>query len=351
VIGCGVQGQIHMRAYRACSGAEVVAVCDTDPARVEEAGRAFGVAGRFADYRALLAGAACDLVSVCTMPASHREIAVAALDAGAHVLCEKPTALDAGEAAAMVAAARRADRFLTVGFNMRFLPAAQALRRFVAEGGLGRPLYTRAWTLATDIPWWGTHYVKAVSGGGVLASTAVHILDLALWVAGQTEPVAVSASMTRVFPRKRATTAPSAAAAARFDVEDLFSGHLRFGDGSWMTLEAGWGWDRPGPSYSFEMVGERAAIRFDPFRIVAERDGVPVDVTPADADRTPPQEGWFASVAAEIDDVVAAVRDGRAPLVRAEEALRVQRLVDALYLSATTGREVRLEDEGRGRKD
>ena len=141
----------------------------------------------------------------------------------------------------MVAAARRANRFLTVGFNMRFLPAAGALRGFVGEGKLGKPLYTRAWALATDIPWWGKHYVKAVSGGGVLASTAVHVLDLALWVAGSPEPVSVSASMTRVFPRKRATTAPSSEAAASYDVEDLLSGHLRFADGSWMTLEAGWG--------------------------------------------------------------------------------------------------------------
>ena len=87
VIGCGVQGRIHLRAYLEAAGAEVVAVCDSDPVRLEEAGREFGVAGQFPDYRALLDGAGYDLISVCTMPASHREIALAALHAGANVLC------------------------------------------------------------------------------------------------------------------------------------------------------------------------------------------------------------------------------------------------------------------------
>jgi predicted dehydrogenase len=72
---------------------------------------------------------------------------------------------------------------------MRFMPNAQCLQRFVAEGHLGHPICARAWTFATDVPWWGEHYVKCISGGGVLASTAVHILDLALWVAGQPRPV------------------------------------------------------------------------------------------------------------------------------------------------------------------
>lgn len=348
VIGCGAQGSNHLRAYRECADVEVVAICDTDPARVAAAGREFGVPGQFPDFKRLIDVVTCDLISVCTMPATHREITVTALEMGANVLCEKPMALNAAEAEEMLATARRAGRFVSVGFNMRYLPAARALKRFVVEGSLGSPMYTRAWTLATDIPWWGKHYVKAVSGGGVLASTAVHILDLALWVAGSPEPVSVSASMTQVFPRKRATTAPSAEAAASYDVEDLLSGHLRFADGSWMTLEAGWGWDRPDNSYGFEMIGEQAAIQLEPFRIVTERDGQPADVTPSDVAASSSPDAWSASIAGEIADVVGATREGRQPLVRAEEAIQVQRLIDALYRSAETGREVQLRPDSDG---
>ena len=204
VIGCGAQGRNHLNAYRAQEGVEIVAICDLSDERREAAARKYGVVEQFADYRELLAAGSYDLVSICTMPVSHCEMVTAALQAGANVICEKPMALNLAEAVKMANAAKAADRFLTLGFNMRFLPGAQVLRKYVADGHLGRPICSRAWTVATDIPWWGKHYVKEISGGGVLASTAVHILDLALWVSGGPRPTTVSASMERVFPRKRA---------------------------------------------------------------------------------------------------------------------------------------------------
>lgn len=329
VIGCGTQGRHHLQAYQAIDGVEIAGICDADPARLAAAGHDFSVAWQYPDYRQLLDASRFDLVSICTMPATHREISVAALHAGVHVLCEKPVALNAVEALEMAQAAERAGRTLTFGFNMRYMPSARFLKRHIVEGRLGRPIYTRAWTKATDIPWWGKHYVKAISGGGALASTAVHILDLTLWLLGHPEPVTVSASMTRLFPRKRAATAPDREAAASYDVEDLLSGHIRFADGTWLTLEAGWAWDRPDYSYSCEIIGDAAAARFDPLRVIAERDGKPVDCTPAGVAGT----DWGQSV-------VAALRQGNEPPVRVSEALLVQRLIDALYQSAAEGREV-----------
>ncbi|CAN0465829.1 unnamed protein product, partial [Phaeothamnion confervicola] len=140
VIGCGAQGRNHLNAYAALPGIEIAAICDLDETRRNATGERYGVpaSGRFADYRDLLARTpALDAVSICTMPVSHREMTVAALDAGAHVICEKPTALDLEEAQAMQAAALRNGRLLTVGFNMRFLPAAQYLKRYVEDGGIG----------------------------------------------------------------------------------------------------------------------------------------------------------------------------------------------------------------------
>jgi predicted dehydrogenase len=341
VIGCGAQGRNHLQAYAKHPDVEIVAICDTDPDRLAQTAHDFSVPSAFADYRVLLDSAPYDLVSICAMPVSHAEMAIAALQHGANVICEKPLAMNLDEATAMAAAARGAGKFLTVGFNMRHLPAAQILKRMVADGEIGQPVSSRAWTLATDIPWWGKHYVKRISGGGVLASTAVHILDLALWVAGNPQPVTASASMDRVFPRKRASTAPTPEALAEFDVEDTFSGHIRFADGTWMNLSGGWGYDQPEYSYSFELVGDKATVQFAPLRVVAERDGIPVDITPPSAvtDRTGMHD-WRASVAAEIADAVDAVRNERSPLVRIEEALTVQAIVDALYRSAETRREV-----------
>ena len=339
VIGAGEQGRKHVRAYCAMPDVEVAGVCDIDPSRLEGVREEFGLDRVTTDYDELLGRVPLDLVSIATMPVSHRDIAIAALETGANVLCEKPLAMNASEGREIVDAANRCGRFFTLGCNMRHMGSASFLKRFVDEGRLGRPLYTRAWSKYTEIPWWGKHYVKAVAGGGVVAADAVHVLDVALWVAGHPEAVAVSASATRVFPRKRASTAPSAEAAASYDVEDLATAHIRFVDGSWMTLELGWGWNRVESSYSFEVVGELATIELDPMSVTAEADGQPIDVTPsgiADND-------WGRSIERGIEDAVDAVRHGREPLVRADEALAVQSIVDAIYRSAEAGHEVPVE--------
>jgi len=342
LLGCGVQGRVHLRAYRQMPEVEVVALFNRHRERAEQAAREFELdeVAIYDDYRQLLAdhGGSLDLVSVCTMPVVHREQTVAALSAGASVVCEKPFAMSVGEAEEMVATAERAGRFVTLGTNMRFMPAAQHLRRFVQDGGLGEPVYLRAWTHSVQIPWWGLHYVKAVSGGGALASTAVHIVDAALWVAGSPRPVAVAGSVARVFPDKRGTTAPTPEARDLYDVEDHVAAHIRFAGGLFMTLEGTWGYDGLRSSYSFELIGRRAAVQLDPLQIVAEREGKPVDLTPSGL----PPNDWGASVTALVRDAVLAVREGREPSITGDQALTVQRIVDAVYRSAATGREVTL---------
>jgi predicted dehydrogenase len=343
VIGCGFQGRVHLESLRQLEDVEVVAVCDVDARRAESLGAEFGVEARFGDHRELLAACRPDLVTVCTMPATHREIAVAAFEAGAHVLCEKPFAPSLAEALDVVEAARAADRLLTVGFNMRFTRNARELRDLVASGRAGAPLYARAWGRAGEPPWWGRHYERPVSGGGALAATAVHLVDLALWTAGFPQPVSASASARTVFPRKRGRTAPSPEAAAAYDVEDLVSAHVRFENGFWLTVEGAWVWDRPGWDYSFELQAEDALLEFDPLRVTVETEDGLADATPA-LDRPIDWALDFPlSVAGEIADFVQAIRGGRDPVVRPEEVLITQAITDAIYRSAEAGAEVAVE--------
>jgi predicted dehydrogenase len=346
VLGCGAQGRNHLGGYAKLPDVEIAAVCDIDATRRVQVAADYGATAQFSDYRDLLAAGDYDLVSVCTMPVSHREMVEASFARGANVICEKPFAMNLAETVAMAEAARAADRFLTLGFNMRFTPAARFLKQFVVDGHLGKPISGSVWTTATDIPWWGKHYVKAISGGGVLASTVVHILDLSMWMLGNPRPVAVSASVARSFPIKRAVTAPSPEAAAEYDVEDVVSGHLRFDDGTWLTIGGAWSWDQPNYSYSFELAGEKSAIELAPLRIVEERGGLPVDVTREhyhDFDSRTGMDGWKESIETEVADVVAAIRDRRPPLVRVEEGLLVQAVIDATYRSAELNREVQIE--------
>jgi predicted dehydrogenase len=338
VIGCGVQGTLHLEALTRLPGVDVVAICEADATRLDEAGERYGVSARYADHRSLIDAHALDLVTICTMPNTHRDITLAALESGANVLCEKPFAMSAAEAAEMTAAADDAARRLTIGFNTRFTDSAMAVRRFIAGGQLGRPICARAFFLADEAPWWGRHHVREIAGGGVLAAAVVHLVDLVRCLVGNPLPTTATASMATVFPRKRRDRAPSPEAAAAYNTEDLIFGHVRFDNGFWMSIEGAWVWDKPGLDYGFQLVGDRAHAELNPLQFLGEDCNEPSSVDGG----VSVTSDWASSVAREMEDVVVAVRDGHEPKTAADarEALAVQALMDALYESAAAGHEV-----------
>jgi predicted dehydrogenase len=293
----------------------------------------------------LLANSGAELVSVCTMPATHREIVSDALAAGAHVLCEKPMARTLAEAKAMADAARAANRHLAIGFNMRHMGSARVLKEAIDAGAIGRPIAARAFMLDPIIPWWGKHYVKAVNGGGVIQADAGHCLDLALWTLGYPRPVTVSGSIGRVFPHKGLESSPSREATSAYDVEDTATAHVRLDGGPWLTLDVAWRADRAEPAYGYEIVGELGTARFDPMSLLVQR-GAALDEL---ADASTADTDWASSVHRGIAEVVAALRRGDAPPTVVEQALTVQAITDAVYASAESGREIVLHGEGLDR--
>jgi predicted dehydrogenase len=339
VVGCGFQGRLHIENLSRIPGVEVVAACDRDSGRLAEIARDFGIGSVYNNHRELLASHKFDLVTVCTMPSSHRTIVIDALEAGAHVMCEKPLASSATDALEMLRTARSTGRMLTVGFNMRFMTSAQSVTSFIANGELGKPMCARGFMLADQVPWWGRHYVEAESGGGALNSTAIHMLDLLMSLTGEWQPTTASASMARVFPRKRASTVPANVNPLEFDVEDLIAGHVRFASGFWLTIQGAWVWDEPGWNYSFDLVGDHGQAQLDPLRFSGERGGELVQLWPEAKGGT----DFPSSVGALLLDSVEAIRDNRPPKVLAEEALIVQCVADALYESARSNREVVIE--------
>ena len=343
VIGCGAMGQMHFNAYSRLEGAvEVAGLCDLDAARLAAAAEKFPQAHTTADYRELFTIANLDLLSICTMPNTHCDIAVAALEAGAHVLCEKPFAMDMAQADRMLAAAARVERHIQVGTNMRHMSQAGALRDIVASGAVGKPVYIRAWTYFTDIPWYAPHIVKCISAGGALASTAIHILDVALWVAGSPDVVAVAGSTHKTFPHKRRATAPTPAARDAYDVEDIAAAHIRLANGATLILEGTWAHERKQSHYSFEMICEKGTLTLDPVSVLVDEAGEIVDRTPEEFKEA--ADGWGASVNRELERFATAIRTGGAPAQSPREIRNLQRIQDAIYESAHSGREVRFDE-------
>lgn len=348
VIGCGRIGtEGHLPAYARAAQAglcTLVGVCDADPARARAAARAYDAAA-FESADALFAGARPDVVSIATHPSSHRDLVLQGLDAGCHVLCEKPVAMHAGEAAEMLAAAERTGRLLSICFEYRYWDESVYLRRRIAAGDLGHVHSVRTWGGAVHgFPASANFHRRAIAGGGVLTHWTIHNLDLALWLLGNPEPLAASA-----FCYQRLAHVPGASSARPSgsvapgtvdpEVEDFAVGLVRLAGGSVVTVEANWLQPPSSRPEGWELLGGRAAASISPLRLWADRGEGWVDETPAPGTLAPCDYDMGRLIAGFLE---AAQAGGPAP-VAGREILRIQRLMDALYESAARGREVRIE--------
>ena len=269
------------------------------------------------------------------MPNTHMQMALAALEAGADVLCEKPFMRDLEEATTVLDTAERLGRQVQLGTNMRYMATSRYLRDLVASGEVGEPVFYKAWGCHVNPPWWAPNYYLSRSAGGVLASTLIHALDLAIWVGGSPNPVSVSASMRRLFPGKRGPIA-SPEIRERFNAEDLFTALVRFDDGSTCMLEGNWCDDRP-PPHSFEMVTTKGKLNGDPFIVTVDENGEVVDKTP----ELQESSGWGESIRNQDADVIQRLRDGRPwSMQDRRQLLNLQKLIDGCYESARTEREI-----------
>ncbi|MCZ7542073.1 MAG: Gfo/Idh/MocA family oxidoreductase [Anaerolineae bacterium] len=347
VVGMGI-GRHHARAYQDLKDTELVAICDVNADRLEQIGALFPNVARYSDYHALFAEAGLDLVSVAVPNILHAEITIAALEAGLHVVCEKPLAVDVAAAEAIVQAAERARGKLTVCYDKRYRADAQWLRRAVASSTLGDIYHVEAgWKRETGIPG-GWFVQKAMSGGGPLIDLGVHVLDIALWVLGFPAVKTVSGVTRAVFgPAGRKTWGTKTGDGSRYEVEDGAVGMLRLEGNVPMLLEASWAdHRRPGEDdMYFRFSGSKAAAvvhvrnytQEDTLRLYTEIDGIAVEATPR---LHPPDPSGHAGLLA---DFVRAIRMDDAPPAPASQGLATVRVLDAFYRSAATGREVALE--------
>jgi predicted dehydrogenase len=342
VIGCGTQGQIHCRVIRELGESEAVvaAHCDLSEERLAKVSQHWPQARAAKDYRQMLEPGDLDLAIVATMPNTHAAMCLAAIEAGAHVLCEKPFMMNLEEAGQVLGAAGKTGRYVQVGTNMRYMSTSRYLRDLVASGQVGEPVFCKAWGCHHGPPVWGPHYELAKSGGGVLASTLIHGLDLAIWVGGSPNPVSVSASTRRLFPGKRgATVRPEVR--ERYDAEDLLVALVRFDNGATYLLEGNW-CDEVKDWHRFELVTTRGTLTSgNPFSVKMDEEGVVVDRTPELQGREDWYDSWHDSLRLQDADIIGRIRQGKPwEMQDHRQLLNLQRIVDGCYESARTGREI-----------
>lgn len=348
VIGAGV-GAAHVAAYVQLPQVEMVALAGLDDDRVRRVAAQYRVPRTYHNYEDLLASPEIDAVSICLPNALHAPATIAALQAGKHVLVEKPLARTPEEGRAMITAAREHERVLMVSFDKRFRGDVQWLKRYIATGALGTIYYAKAhWMRRNGIPQLGSWFVnKAQSGGGPLIDLGVHVLDAALYLMGEPQPIAISASTyaefgprglkgwgRRQFPDRGLT----------YDVEDLGTAFVRLADGATLLLEASWAThSSAGDDFGVTLYGSEGGAELlvrnytyeNTVRVFSDIDEAPCDLAP----KIPRAEGHLMV----IQQFVAAVLDGATPSPSGEEGLTRSLILDACYRSSVERREIILD--------
>ncbi len=349
IVGCGgIANGKHLPALHRNNQVEIVAFCDIIEERAVKAAEQYGTpdAKTYTDFRELLKDGNIDIVHVCTPNDSHAVISISALESGKHVMCEKPMAKTAAEGRAMLEAARRTGKKLTIGYNNRFRPDSQTLKAVCESGELGDIYYAKAHAIRRRaVPTWGVFLDGEKQGGGPLIDIGTHALDLTLWMMDNYKPVSVTGSVYhKLAQRENAANAWGPWDPAKFTVEDSAMGFIKMENGATIVLESSWALNSLevdeakctlcGTEGGADMKGGlringEANSRLFVKEIELKAGGVAFydGETQRDID---------VECAAWID----AVQHDRELVVKPEQALVVTEILEAIYESAKTGKTI-----------
>jgi len=327
LIGGGSIADAHLDGYLlATDRASVTAVADIDAERARHCAERAGGARVFADYREMIGSGLVDAVDICLPHHLHKDAIVAAAAAGKHVLCEKPLCLTVAEAEAVRRAVSDSGITLMCAHNQLFLPAVARARDIVREGGLGTVYEARttdSFFNPLDPETIGWRADRATSGGGELIDTGYHPTYLLLHLMNS-QPIEVAAMLSRHH-------------LDFLEGEDSAQVLVRFEDGAVGAIVTSWAYDPAGSTEKFSVVGENGSLWSDGSTLHHQPRGGDI-VTERFAEAEP------HTIALEVVDFVACLREGRRPINTEVEGIAVLKVILAAYASADQKRIVSLED-------
>ncbi len=340
IVGLGMGGA-HINGFRKHPEAEVVAVADSDPVRLENRGKKeFNIPNCYLSAEEMLKKEKLDIVSIVTPNKFHKSLTIAALKAGCHVLCEKPMAMNAQEAKDMIAAAGKAKKRLMINFSFRFTEQSYAIKREVDSGTLGKIYFGRTiWHRRRGLPgfggWFGT---KALSGGGPLIDLGVHRMDLALWLMGYPKPSYVMANTYNHIGSRLAKEQKKT-----FDVEDMAAAMIIFESRETLEVEASWAANiKEQELMETRLLGTKAGLvqrnlgegyEFEA-EFYLEQNGCQYDMK-----LHPPVPAAHGAMYHFVESIIT----GKPHIATGEEGLTVMRIIDAIYQSSKEGRPVKIK--------
>ncbi len=352
IIGAGGMLQYHAAGFKA-AGAELFAVCDMNQVAAAKAADEYGIPHIFSDSEKMLDELAdLDAVSIITPNRTHKPLAIQCLNAGKHVFCEKPPALNAEEVSQMKSAAEQAGKTLMFNFNNRARPESYALRKYIEAGEVGRINSAQAkWIRRTGIPGFGGWFTnKELSGGGPLIDL-LHMVDLAMFYMDYPAPSFVLAQTFNDFIENKDFKGPWGIPDVQdgvTDVESAAHGFVRFETGQVLSFQVSWAEMNKREEVSVTFQGQKSGGMI---RRLFGADGL--DETAIDDCELYVQEHGRSVnrsiITEESEDMgrirsaenfVRSINGEEKPLNTPDQALNLMRIIDATYESARTGRPV-----------
>ena len=346
IVGCGgIANGKHLPSLAKLDYVDVVAFCDIIPERADKAAEKYGATGAkvYADYKELLNAEKVDVVQVCTPNDAHADISIDAMEAGNHVMSEKPMAKTAADARRMVEAAKRTGKKLTVGYNNRFRNDSQILKKVCESGQLGEIYYAKAHAIRRRaVPTWGVFLDGEKQGGGPLIDIGTHALDLTLWMMNNYEvKYVVGNAYHKLSQRENAANAWGPWDPKKFTVEDSAFGFITMKNGATIVLESSWalnsldvdeakctlcgtegGADMKG---GLRLNGEKFS-RLYTEQIDLSAGGVAFYEGKAEKDADLEMRLWTQAILNDTN-----------PVVTPEQAVVVSEILEAIYVSSDTG--------------
>ncbi len=320
----GIAQLVYLPIISKLKTAEISAVADIKKNQLKNVADKFNIPERFTDYRELLAKSDVEAVIIATPTETHKEIAIDVLNAGKHILIEKPAARNYEEAKEIKAAAVENDKIVMIGMNLRFRPDSMLLKSFLGSKEIGDIYYVRAsWIRKrSTTKTWGNE--TANQGGGALMDLGLLLLDLGIWLLDY--PDITRASVINFNHRTKV-------------VEDSSAGLIHFGNDLAMGFEVSWSLTDQKDKLMLDFFGTRGTAHLFPLNAYKLLGDEKVYVSPLGSSLNP-RNFYNKSFENEIKHFVASIRNGIGVVSSIDGALHRMRMMDILYQSANEKREV-----------
>ncbi len=324
IAGLGGIAQIaHLPIISKLKDAEIAGVCDIDKAKSKSIADKYNVKNYYTDYEKMVDEVEADCIIVTTPTNLHKDVAVKGLEAGLHCLVEKPLARKEDEAVIITEAAKKSKKQLMVGMNSRFNPEIMMQESFVSAGELGEIFYVKSGFVRrrSTVEKWSLD--KKQSGGGVIMDLGIVVLDIALWLLK--------------FPKIKSVSAVNYCHNFK-SVEDTSIAFIKFANDVTLNLEASWTLHREYDVLYTNVFGKEGSSSINPLRIYKKMHGTLVNVTPIKFEK--PANIFKRSYEYELQHFFNSIISGTNVISSGEEAVQRQRIIDAIYKSAKSGKEI-----------